>query len=126
MLTTEDKAKAAATLKETLRQFTGSEQFYRAGIPSLIITEGVKHLADTAGAYWLIDLIASWQVDPSVREQEFQVWKLVVEEDESAVVTCEDGNDDEISSQKIQWTDFPLREITLWFTGGTLLLPSEY
>ena len=42
-----------------LAQFTGSERFYRhAMVHNVIYAEGVKYVADTVGAYWLIDEIA--------------------------------------------------------------------
>ena len=42
-----------------LRQFTGSEQWYRHGIVrDVLFTDGAKFVADRAGAYWLLDEIA--------------------------------------------------------------------
>lgn len=42
-----------------LRQFTGSENFYRhALVRSILYTDGVQYVAETGGAYWLIDAIA--------------------------------------------------------------------
>ena len=48
-----------ATLSEVqLRQFTGSENWYRHGINrNILFTDGAKYVADTAGAYWLLDEI---------------------------------------------------------------------
>jgi hypothetical protein len=31
-----------------------------------------------------------------------------------------------VFSKRIEYTDFPLAEIKFYFTGGTLLLPTEY
>jgi hypothetical protein len=46
--------------KSDLAQFTGSEQWYRHGlVRKVLFTDGAKYVADTAGAYWLIDEIAS-------------------------------------------------------------------
>jgi hypothetical protein len=49
-----------ATLSESqLRQFTGSENWYRHGINrAVLFTDGAKFLADQGGAYWLLDIIA--------------------------------------------------------------------
>ena len=42
-----------------LRQFTGTEQWYRHGLArNILFTDGAKYLADEAGAYWLLDEIA--------------------------------------------------------------------
>ena len=43
-----------------LARFTGSERWYRHwSSPTIIYSEGVRHLAEEAAAYWLIDAIAS-------------------------------------------------------------------
>jgi len=60
-----------------MSMFTGSGTFYRHGINKKVLySEGVSFLADTAGAYWLVDQIAIAQFMPEVRKEEFQVWKL--------------------------------------------------
>jgi serine protease inhibitor ecotin len=50
-----------ATLSEVqLRQFTGSENWYRHCINRAVrFTDGAKFLADQGGAYWLLDIIQS-------------------------------------------------------------------
>ena len=58
--------------------------------------------------------------------QEFGTWKLEVNEDKSAILVCEDGNDHELYREKIEWIDFPLNKIELWFVNGVLILPSEH
>ena len=58
--------------------------------------------------------------------QEFQVWKLTVREDRTASLVCDDGNDNIFYTQHIEFTDFPITEIKLYFTDNTILLPSEY
>jgi hypothetical protein len=45
--------------KADLIQFTGSEHWYHhAMVRDVLYTDGVKYVAETAGAYWLIDEIA--------------------------------------------------------------------
>ena len=39
--------------------------------------------------------------------EEFQVWKLAVKADGSAMLVCEDGNDNVVSTKAIPFTDFP-------------------
>ena len=90
-------------------------------------TDGAKHVADRVGAYWLLDEIALTQLyDKRVRAEGFQVWKLNVNTDMTADLTCEDGSDNVVYIKKIPFTDFPLEGVTLWFTDNTILLPSEY
>ena len=93
-------------------------------------TDGVKYLADRAGAYWLLDAIASWQEHPLVKEDQMlrsiQFWKLIVNDDQSASLLCERDEGDFVVGQSISFTDFPLKQITLYVQQGTILLPSEY
>lgn len=110
-----------------LPQFTGSEHWYRHGINRRVLfTDGAKHVADAGGAYWLLDAIAIAQSNHAVAAEAFQLWKLTVDADRSAILTCEDGNGRAVHTQRIPFTDFPLAEISLYFTGNTILLPSEY
>jgi hypothetical protein len=112
-----------------LRQFTGSEHWYRHGlVRSIVFTDGAKYVADQGGAYWLLDEIALAQRgEKAVAAEEFQVWKLTVNAaDRTAVLTCEDGNDHEVFKKAIPFTDFPADEITLWFANNTIYLPSEH
>jgi hypothetical protein len=110
-----------------LAQFTGSEQWYRHGlVRNILFTEGAKYLADKAGAYWLLDEIALAQrYDRAVAAEEFQLWKLSVGPDRTAVLVC-DGNGNIVWKKELSFTDFPLEEIKLYYTNNTILLPSEY
>jgi hypothetical protein len=46
--------------------------------------------------------------------------------DHTATLTCEDGNGNVVFPKAIPYTDFPLEEITFYFTDNVILLPSEY
>ena len=112
-------------LKAELRQFTGSEKFYRHPLfPPYIYTEGIQFLAEKAGAYWLLDHIFAHQ--PELKGQRFQVWKVTVSADASARISVEDGNDAELAAYPLGYTDFPLEAFSLWLVDGILMLPSEY
>ena len=119
----------AKTLNEAdLMQFTGSEHWYRHGfVRNVLYTDGAQYVAETAGAYWLLDEIALAQrFDKRVAAEEFQVWKLTVKPDDSATLSCDDGNDNVIFTKQIPFTDFPLKEFRFYYTNNTILLPSEY
>jgi hypothetical protein len=108
-----------------LDQFSGSDNWYKHWLGKLY-TDGVKFMADQAGAYWLIDEVVTNQRRPKIRGEEFQVWKLKVDlEKKKAVLTCDDGNDNVVFRKRIDYTDFPLAEIKLYFENGTICLPSE-
>ena len=114
---------------EVMRQFTGSEHWYRHALNrKIVFTDGAKHVADHGGAYWLLDEIALIQpYDKRVAAEEFQVWTLKADiVRKTGILTCEDGNGNQVFEKPLEFTDFPLPEITLWFTDNTILLPSEY
>lgn len=114
--------------KAVLRQFTGTKQWYRHGLArNILFTDGAKYVADEAGAYWLLDEIAFSQSLKRIAAEEFQLWKLKVNlNDQMARLVCEDGNGNVIFRKRIPYTDFPLEEISLYFTNNTILLPTEY
>jgi hypothetical protein len=114
---------------EIMHQFTGSEHWYRHAINrKIVFTDGAKHVADHGGAYWLLDEIAlNQRYNSRVAAEEFQVWTLKVDVlKHTGILTCEDGNGNRVFEKALEFTDFPLPEITLWFTDNTILLPSEY
>lgn len=114
--------------KAELAQFSGTEYWYRHSLNrNITYTDGARYVAQAGGAYWLLDELALTQLgEPAVAALPFQVWKLTVKEDHTATLTCEDGNDNQVYAKQIAFTDFPLDEITLWFTDSVILLPSEY
>lgn len=113
--------------KEDLSQFTGTEQWYRHGIArNVLYTDGAKHVAESGGAYWLLDEIALAQSIRQVAAEAFQVWKLKVNPDHSATLTCDDGDSNIRFMKHIEFTDFPLEEIAIYFTDKVIMLPSEY
>jgi hypothetical protein len=96
--------------------------------PSFVLTDGAQYVAEQAGAYWLMDLIGSYQY-PLLPEEPFQVWVLTAQGKKGKVV-ADDGNGRILVSQEIPYTDFPLEQIKLYaiYDGSYLviLLPSEY
>ena len=45
--------------KTDLRQFTGTEQWHRHGIArNVLYTDGAQYVAESGGAYWLLEEIA--------------------------------------------------------------------
>jgi hypothetical protein len=138
------------TLQEALEvmlpHFTGTLNYHRFWLKGIYYTDGVQYLAEKARAYWLIDAIASHQMTPKVRQEEFQVWALhkaapienPTEKHIAAILICTDrdkGNGPaELARQNIPYTDFPLDAITLYLEQGSLdgeypcqilMLPSE-
>lgn len=117
-----------------LAQFTGTEKYYRYAF-GLYLTDGAKAFAEKFGAFWLLDIIGSYQ--PRVKDN-FQVWYIAAI-DNKGEVTCENGSGRKILSKNIEYTDFPNTDVkgseankynTLWLVNDGLhlvvMLPSEY
>jgi hypothetical protein len=121
-MTTESKL-----AQSDLRQFTGSEHWYRHPINrNVLYTDGAQYVAEKGGAYWLLDEIALIQpYNKRIAAEEFQLWKLTVKPDHTATLTCEDGNGHAVFKKRIAYTDFPLPEIELYFVNHVIHLPSE-
>ena len=96
-----------------LKQFSGTEHWYKH-LSGYLYTDGVLYVAQEGGAFWLVDKILL-TTKAKNNLQEFGVWKLEVNADKSAILACEDGNYHELYREKIEWTDFPLNKIDLWF-----------
>jgi len=114
---------------DDLAQFTGTETWYRHPlVPQITFTEGVQFMAEKAGAYWLVDEIALGnRFLRKVKAEPFQVWKLKRDaEGNGAELLVEDGNDHVVYRKRIEYTDFPLPEMAVWFTDNVILLPTEY
>ncbi len=117
-----------ACLEADLAQFCGTEKWWKHWTGRITFTDGVKFLAEKAGAFWLIDLIASHQT-ARLRQEEFQIWILKVDRGKTpmAVATCQADTDAPILvRQEIDYTDFPLPSIKLWLVDRVLMLPHEY
>lgn len=127
-------------LEQALRNFTGSLTRYRHWLSQKIIySEGVKFLAEEAGAWWLIDAIVSHLLSPKmlracdddIRLRDMQFWRLEVQNN-SARLYCEADCDEEPAiTQNIEYTDFPMDKVTIYvglneLGGWTLYLPSEH
>jgi len=123
-----DSTAAARLSDHVLRQFTGSEHWYRHGLArDILYTDGAKYVADEGGAYWLIDEIAFAQRgEKRVAREEFQVWTLSVRPDHTATLACGNGNGRTVFEKAIEFTDFPIERIELWFANSTIYLPSEH
>lgn len=112
-----------------LSQFTGTDGYHRY-MGNMLLTDGTRYMAEACGAFWLLDTIYSVQTNPEINKEEMQVCKLKMTGENTCVVTITDGHKSILHEQDIQFTDFPLDEITLWATvqdkHRVILLPSEY
>jgi hypothetical protein len=61
-----------------------------------------------------------------VKREDFQVWDLIVNADQTALLTCGDGNGLEVYSKPIPFMDFPVPGIRFYYADWVIHLPSEY
>ena len=115
----------AQELQSGLDQFFGTEKWYRH-FTGMLYTDGIKYLAEQAGAYWLIDAVGSYQ--PVLQDEEFQLWRLEVDlEKSTGVLTMRrDTGLKPLVTQKIPYTDFPLSEYEWYVEYNVMLLKNEH
>ena len=123
---------SAGEILKTLPMYYGTEQYHRIGFPfpkNYVLTDGAKYLADSADCYWLMNKIAAHNTKDFRTRNPFQVWELFVSGN-SGVVRCSDGNNNDLITEDVEYTDFPISEIKLYaIDDGTwfvILLPGEY
>jgi hypothetical protein len=104
----------------------GTENIYTCRPFPITYTDGVKDLVENCQAYWLIDVIVSYQEYERVNSHSFQVWKLTRLQGKSFNIEATDGNEHMIANQFIPFSDFHFDITTIWLVNDTLLLPNEY
>lgn len=127
-----EREELADEIKSGMAGMIGTETWHRHPLfRKFTYTDGVEYLAEKAGAYWLIDLILSYQCEKRISKFDFQVWRLKVSESKSGRRSAEatmhtDSDKPPRVKQHVDLTDFPLDEIELWLEDTVLLLPSEH
>lgn len=77
-----------------------------------------------AGAYWLVDVVASYQ--PRLRQVPFQIWRLESRQRQGSVTMREDDGRPDLVRQEIPYTDFPEGVFEMYCTDKVLMLKREY
>ena len=104
------------------RQTTGSETIWRYGsLFQIRYTDGVRILAESCGAYWIIDLISSY------RRLDFEVWDIDPHPEGGVVFKRHDGDYHYDVEQHVEFTDLPdqVVPLKLYCESGTIMLPEE-
>ena len=109
-----------------LSNFYGTEKYHKTFLfnPKLKHTDGVQYFAEQAGAFWLLDIIAT-EVYPLTKQNPFMVITMTVSNKEAKLVV-DDGDDNWIYQRRIDFTDCPDGEYRFYLIGDFLMLPSEY
>jgi hypothetical protein len=114
-------------LERNLKHFTGTERYHRFH-STTVLTDGALYLAEQARCFWLMDVFASHLTEIAT-DHGVACLKLK-RKGEGAQVVIDDGDENVLAKQKIEYTDFPLEEMTLFacWTGEywVIMLTSEY
>lgn len=115
-----------STTKLDLSQFIGTTAYHRTFLfnKNLVHTDGVQYFADTAGAYWFLDIVAT-EFYPLTKKDPFLSIQLAVE-DGIADICVEDGDCEIITQKHIPHTNCPDGLYKFFLTDNVLMLTSEY
>lgn len=113
-------------LKHEMAQFTGTEHYYRHALSRMTYTDGVQFFAENAGggAYWFLDIVGTELIQIQKAEPFISI-KLNAQ-DGKADISATDGNDKELWSRAIEYTDCPDGEWAFYLIDGVMLLTREY
>jgi len=117
-------------LNEQFQGFTGTENYYRHWLPEFVYTDGIKMMAEQFQAYWLLDIPFSYQSQPKVANEKFQIWTITSEGNKAVIEMRPDVDQPAIIRQEIAFTTFPEGVFKMYYIDDgsykVLLLPSEY
>ena len=123
------------TLPNDLDNFTGTEQYHKVTLSTRIkATDGIAHLCQEVGCFWLMDIVASVQNLPKVMEHSnFLIWRVISTGNKGVVEAhwdCEEGGGYDgtklVYKQSLTYTDFPEGEFEFYQQGDVVLLKSEH
>lgn len=129
-------------VREHENRTTCADEYYQHPF-GMVYTSGIHFVAETCGAHWLIDLVASHQREIFLKRQKhdlraFQVWRMRKLDDDHWLIDCwsdtPDGNPPDeppsikLAEQELEYSDFPagLSGFEFWVEGETMLLKAEH
>lgn len=141
MKTTKPEPTTAAELEAALSGYIGTEHYYTSptfGARGLRYTDGIRAMAELAGAYWLLDTIHAAAIDNPQFKASLWTVRMESENDKGRLLIAFDFRDDGTPidsrgnvgqadfSQEFDYTDFPAGAFNFYIHGGVILLQSEY
>lgn len=132
-MTQETTKPTAADILAELQQFTGTEKYHNIGF-GLLLTDGAKHFAEMAGAFWFFDIVKTEIMQAfKAGGDHFGVVRLNVTPEGSALISLDDGNGRIYHARSVPFTDCPQGEFKFYIqtTGSEkhpycVMVPSEY
>lgn len=141
MNTTKPEPTTAAELEAALSGYIGTEHYYTSptfGARGLRYTDGIRAMAELAGAYWLLDTIHAAAMEHPQFKASLWTVRMESENDKGRLLIAFDFRDDGTPidsrgnvgqadfSQEFDFTDFPTGAFNFYIHGGVILLQSEY
>lgn len=115
----------ADELKQGLSNYYGTQNYYKHPFSAtMTYTDGVRAFAELAGAYWLLDIMAT-EVAPLLKTEDFLSIELIVANSKGKLFV-DDGNSAILFSKTIEYTNCPTGSWNFFMTNDVLMLPSEY
>lgn len=141
MKTTQPEPTTAAELEAALSGFIGSEHHFISptfGTRGLRYTDGIRAMAELAGAYWLLDEIHITAIENPQFKSGFWAVRMESQDNKGRLLITFDFQDDGTPidlqgnvgkadfSQEFDYTDFPEGAFNFYILDGVILLTSEY
>lgn len=112
----------------------GANEFYRHPLARrFIYTDGVKEVAEKAGAYWLLDIIGTEFVPAYLKATDpgMGIIEMFVTNGKAKIILTTDDDAPPVHTRKIEYTDFPDGKWVFYLASDdgqscTLILPSEH
>lgn len=114
--------------EKDLDQFHGTDNYYKDYL-GILLTDGVKFLAENCRCYWIVSDIASVYY-AKLKDKPFLLCNLSINKDKAQLTIKEDTNTPILYKQDYGYTDISkytnLKEIKLYLIENVLLLDGEY
>lgn len=127
--TPQDKHLTSDNANQIFNSFSGTGCYYKYNL-GFFLTDGSKEFAEQLQCFWLLDILISVQ-GTKIKDQPFQVWYINrIGRTDRFLVTAEDGNNNILYHQLIEYSDFKHDSAKLYLSINEyekiILLPSEY
>lgn len=141
MKTTQPEPTTTAELEAALSGYIGTEHYFTSptfGTLGLRYTDGIRAMAEIAGAYWLLDTIHSAAIENPQFKSGFWSVRMESQDNKGRLLITFDLQDDGTPidsqgnlgkadfSQEFDYTDFPEGAFNFYILDGVILLTSEY
>lgn len=112
---------------EELGNNRGCLERFKIPFSDYIYTSGINDLINKCGCYWLISDTGILLSHKPKLQRDFLILSIKVNEDKTAIITLkEDTGLKPIHTQKLSYSDFPLKEYEFYIINKVFLLKDEY